>query len=559
MVPEWIELLLLPLFPPGLRARPVDARRWVILSSFLLTLVVAAAFLGLRFLQGGAGVRLWPLALAPVLSSVCYAIWRWLPDRRTLALTVFFGGLAFVIPANTAFGDGLASSTLPAVAIVPISCVYLIGVDAGLHAIWAVLAVLAGIGVAAVSGAFQFPTPSAPPDDELFGIAAAMALSLMSWFVVSVYERERQSTIEALQVSERRYLLALRAEGAGVAEWRPGTPDCFVSPRLAQLLGFREAKDRVHLEAIYGPLAEDDAAVLRSRLGESLRGGGGFRTETTVVLPGLPPRWLAWEGVAEDGTDGDRRVVAIVRDVTEDHRVAQLKDDFVATVSHELRTPLTTIRGAVGLLDAGVGAGLDADGRELVALARRGTERLATLVDDLLDSQRLELGRLPLHLGPTDLGELLYRVAEAHRQMAGERRVSIEVDVPPQANIVIRSDPRRVEQILTNLVNNACKFTRAGTLVHVRARSSLGGVRVEVEDHGPGIPESFRPRLFEKFAQAWGGAARPKGGTGLGLSIARALAIRLGGRIGVESVELAGATFWVELPARLVNTNADEE
>lgn len=535
------------LVPPSLRGGPEPERAWMAVGAFLATGSVALAFVLLRLAEGRETIRLLPLAASATTGISAFVAYWLFPRQHARVIRAFWIALAVLIPANTAFGDGLATASLPAVAVVPLSVLYLLGEEAGLWAALGVTFLLVCIAAGSMMNLFEFPEPAAPPDDELFGVAASIALVWMCWFVVTIYERRRQTTIRALRETERRLTLALRAEGAGVVEWRSGQTECFATPRLLELLGVRGGGETQPVAALFAPLAPHDADHLREAFAAAFALGDAFRVETELPGVGRPSRFLSWEGLAEAGIETRRRVVAIVRDVTEVRHVALLKDEFVAAVSHELRTPLTTIRGAVGLLEAGVGGSLDAEGHEVVALARRGAERLGSLVDDLLDVQHLELRRLPLNLVEASLPEVVARVLGAHAHMAQERGIQCRVVVAPGLPPLV-TDVIRAEQVITHLVNNACKFTRPGSTVEVRIQPRGRALRVEIADQGPGIPLSFRPHLFEKFAQAFRGSTRLQGGAGVGLSIARALTERLGGRIGYTSTEGEGATFWVELP-----------
>jgi signal transduction histidine kinase len=227
--------------------------------------------------------------------------------------------------------------------------------------------------------------------------------------------------------------------------------------------------------------------------------------------------------------------------------VEQMKNEFVSTVSHELRTPLTSIRGALGLLSGGVAGPLPSMAAEMIGIAHKNSERLIRLINDMLDLEKVESGKLDFELVPVDLGALVAQAAQAHHGYAQERGVSVEVVVEaPGARALV--DEGRFLQVLANLVSNALKFSPEGQPVVLRLARHGTGLRVSVEDRGPGIPEAFRSRIFQKFAQADGSDTRRRGGTGLGLSIAQAFMERMGGALGFTSEEGVGTTFWAELP-----------
>jgi len=250
----------------------------------------------------------------------------------------------------------------------------------------------------------------------------------------------------------------------------------------------------------------------------------------------------------------EQALYSVGREVTEQklleaerRRVEQLKDEFVSTVSHELRTPLTSIRGALGLLQGGIAGPLPTESKELVSIAQENSERLLRLINDILDLERMESGLLSFKLEPLELGALIMEAIITQRGYAAQYGVHLEATLEASdARAMVDAD--RFLQVMANLLSNAIKFSPEDEKVHVRLERLEGNLRVSVEDHGPGIPESFRQRIFQKFAQADGSDSRRKGGTGLGLSITRALVERLGGALDFVSVEGEGTTFRVVLP-----------
>lgn len=239
-------------------------------------------------------------------------------------------------------------------------------------------------------------------------------------------------------------------------------------------------------------------------------------------------------------------IVAVVRDITERRRVEELKRQFVSTVSHELRTPLTSIAGSLGLLSGGAAGALPERATRLIAIAHSNSQRLVRLINDILDVEKLEAGQIHLDLQAIDMRDIALRSLENVQGLAdqaGARLVLAEGDAAP-----VRGDADRLVQVVVNLLSNAVKFSPAGGEVHVGVVAEARIVRLSVRDEGPGVPESFRDRIFTKFAQADGSDTRQRGGTGLGLVIAREIAERHGGRLWFESAPGAGATFHLDLP-----------
>ncbi len=234
-------------------------------------------------------------------------------------------------------------------------------------------------------------------------------------------------------------------------------------------------------------------------------------------------------------------------DITELKRIDRMKTEFVSTVSHELRTPLTSIRGSLGLIAGGVAGTIPEPVRNLVGIAKSNCERLIRLINDLLDSEKIESGKMRLELQSVDVRPLIQQALAANEGFAAQHQVSLVLQALDDS-VFVRVDADRLTQVVTNLVSNAAKFSPAEGTVEVRVKRQDSRVRVEVVDHGPGIPEEFRGRIFQKFSQADASDMRQKSGTGLGLNISRALVEKMGGTIGFHSEAGAGSTFYFELP-----------
>jgi len=246
--------------------------------------------------------------------------------------------------------------------------------------------------------------------------------------------------------------------------------------------------------------------------------------------------------------EGPPRFHAYVRDITEHKEVERLKSEFVSIVSHELRTPLTSIRGSLGLLEGGVLGELPPPVVDMVRIAHTNTERLIRLINDILDLEKMEAGKVELRLQPLEVAEVVEATLGGLRGMADTAKVALRAEVGGSG--LVRADWDRLIQVLTNLVSNAIKFSPPGGAVTVRAlREAQGQVRFEVVDQGPGIPLEKRSRLFGRFQQLDSSDTRSKGGTGLGLAISQALVEQHGGHIEVRGEPGEGATFTFSLPA----------
>ncbi len=234
------------------------------------------------------------------------------------------------------------------------------------------------------------------------------------------------------------------------------------------------------------------------------------------------------------------------REVQERRAAERVKDEFISVVSHELRTPLTAIRGSLGLLGADSVSLPEGQRRNLMEMARRNTERLLHLVNDLLDMKRIESGNMELAIQSLSLPALLAEASAVNGPYAQAMGVFIELEregIPPR----VLGDGMRVAQVLANLLSNATKFSRKEGVVKLGATQEGAFVRIWVRNLGEPIPETFRERIFQKFAQAESGSTRDVKGTGLGLAISRALVEAMGGTIGFDSGG-EETTFWFTLP-----------
>jgi PAS domain S-box-containing protein len=237
----------------------------------------------------------------------------------------------------------------------------------------------------------------------------------------------------------------------------------------------------------------------------------------------------------------------VVRDITGRKQVERMKNEFISVVSHELRTPLTSIRGALGLLTSGKESALPRRTMELLKIAQRNSELLMVLINDILDIEKLESGTMKLTLQPVELGQLLADAVQANSAYAARFDVTIKLRIEDDLPMIV-ADPDRLMQVVSNLLSNAAKFTRPGTIVDVRAGKKGDRVRISVRDHGQGIPDEFKGILFDKFFQADPSNSRERAGTGLGLSIARHYTRLMDGEINFTSQWGKGATFFVDLP-----------
>jgi PAS domain S-box-containing protein len=246
----------------------------------------------------------------------------------------------------------------------------------------------------------------------------------------------------------------------------------------------------------------------------------------------------------------------VVRDITERKEVDRLKTEFVSVVSHELRTPLTSIRGSLGLMEGGAVGELPPKARDLIGIARQNADRLIRLINDILDLEKIEAGKIQLNIAALDPAHLVERTVAELRAMAVQYKVRVTPVI--RRRDAVAGDQDRVIQVLTNLVSNALKFSpEDGEVTVTIADGAPGFMRFTVTDQGPGLSDEQRSRLFGRFVQLEAADTRKRGGTGLGLAISRSLVEQQSGRIGVDSEPGKGSAFWFELPLVAERTPAD--
>lgn len=354
----------------------------------------------------------------------------------------------------------------------------------------------------------------------------------------------RKSFERALEASEERYRELF--ENASDMVYTHDLAGRFLSINRAaeRLLGYR--RDEVIGTGIDQLVAPEHLQQARESIARKLRGeedrsvyeldvvtrsGKRVPVEVSTRLVLLDGRPVAVQGVA--------------RDVSERRDVERMRREFVATVSHELRTPLTSIRGSLGLLTAKTAGELAPAAERLVAIAERNTTRLIRLINDFLDLERLDSGRMDLTLAPTPLEAVLASSVDAVQGMADEHGVAVEVG-PTDLRVIADAD--RLEQVVLNLLSNAVKFSPRGERIEVSASPRGGEAEVRVVDRGRGVPPGLHDAIFERFRQVDASDSRQKGGTGLGLAISKTIVERHGGSIGILSEEGKGATFWFRVP-----------
>lgn len=346
--------------------------------------------------------------------------------------------------------------------------------------------------------------------------------------------RQAEGALRTLVAGSPLGIMACDARGA-VSVWNPA---------MERLLGWSAGAVVGGPPPHVPPETRGEWTALQERVlrGETVTGArwehrdrGGRAVQVSLSLAPL-----------HDADGGVRGMIVLMEDVCERVRVERMKDEFVSVVSHELRTPLTSIRGSLGLLASGRLGTLSAQGRRMMDIAAQNTDRLVRLVNDILDLERLDAGRVRMQPCTVEADALVQQAIDALHGVAERAEVRLDNGA---ASLCVHADPDRVVQVLTNLLGNAIKFSPPGSVVRASAEQSGSRVVFRVEDRGRGIPPELLESIFERFQQVDSSDARQKGGSGLGLAIARSIVQQHGGRIWAQSVPGEGSTFRFTLPS----------
>lgn len=364
--------------------------------------------------------------------------------------------------------------------------------------------------------------------------------------VCSFFDITESKNLEnLLKQSEERFRSVFEHSMDGLLLTRPDGSILSANPAACRMLGHR-AEDLVKLRR--EDIVNTDDPRLIPALQERARRGRAsaeltFKHADGTIFP------VDITSVLFNDARGEPRTSMIFRDITDRVRMERMKSEFVSSVSHELRTPLTAIRGVLGLLGGGVLGPLPESAKTHVRMATANADRLGRLLDDILDLSLIDAGKFHLDLQSVLPNTLMVAAYEMGNSLAVAAGVDLRISVQTQIHVLV--DPDRINQVLSNLISNAIKFSSPGSTVDVVVKAGRSGwVRFEVIDQGRGIEAYHINKLFKRFYQVDASDSRARGGTGLGLFISRSIVEGHGGNIGVISTLGLGSTFWFELVAQ---------
>ncbi len=371
---------------------------------------------------------------------------------------------------------------------------------------------------------------------------------------------------QGVRENEERLRMAMSIAQMAAWEWHLASGEMRWSMDPEILFGFPPGafgRERRMFRALH----PDDRQRVDGAVSSAIEGRNVYEAEYRIMRPDGGIVWVTERGlVVPDETGTPTRMVGVSRDITaareaaqererllndarsardEAERQSRLKDEFLATLSHELRTPMNAILGWLSILDSGKPI---RDIYSVLGVVRRNAQVQATLIDDLLDMNRLLAGTMRVEVREVEVAALVQGTLQALQPAADSKGVQLLASVDSAATPIV-ADAQRLQQVLSNLVNNAIKFTSAGGRVEIRIQRVAGNVQFTVQDNGQGIAPDFLPHVFERFRQQDSTTTRSTFGLGLGLSIAKHLVELHGGTITAASDGIGcGATFVVRLP-----------
>ncbi|MDP3341031.1 PAS domain S-box protein [Frigidibacter sp.] len=363
---------------------------------------------------------------------------------------------------------------------------------------------------------------------------------------VQIDVTELQGALDALSRSEAQFRSVIELAPVGMALLDRDGRFVRVNEALCRFTGYGE--DEL-CGSLLGDLAAAETVTVDPEVMDRLldRSLQVHKTECAYLRRDGRTVWGLLSISLTGGEPEDEAVfIAQIQDITDRKEMEQIKSDFVATVSHELRTPLTSIKGALGLVLGSMSGELPPQAERLLSIGQKNCDRLITLVNDILDLEKISSGQSRFTFVEAEIGALVEQSLAATQPFAADLAVTLQTgDVDPSLQALVDVD--RFQQVMANLLSNAAKFSPRGGTVEVGVARDGRNVRVTVTDHGTGIPADFRDRIFLPFSQADSSSTRAKGGTGLGLNISRQIVERMDGDIGFDSAP-GETVFWFVLP-----------
>jgi PAS domain S-box-containing protein len=377
---------------------------------------------------------------------------------------------------------------------------------------------------------------------------------------------DRKKAERELLEYSNRLDLATRAGGIGIWDYDLESGRLQWDSQMFEIYGIEPEQFPEAYIAWQTALHPEDREEANQAIDLAISGEQEFDTEFRIIRPDGSIHTIKAAAIVLRGWHNKPvRMIGVNWDITRQKEIENMKNEFISTVSHELRTPLTSIQGSLELVSSGVLGQIPEEAKPLLDIAVNNSARLVRLINDILDIEKIESGKMEFLLKPVEVMALVKQVVAANQAYAKEFQVTLTI-VSDIDEVFVQADTDRLVQVLTNLLSNAAKFSPKGGTVELAVRCVENNVRISVTDHGTGIASSFKDKIFSKFSQADSSSRRQKGGTGLGLSICKALIEKMNGQIDYYSDPDIETCFYVDLPlyqqqaelVTLLKTSADK-
>ncbi len=369
---------------------------------------------------------------------------------------------------------------------------------------------------------------------------------------------QQKQTEASLREAERRWRFLLENVRLVVVGLDGNGKVDYVNPYFLELSGYTQ-EEVIGKDWFENFIPRYQKQPLEKSFQELLEQNFHPHYQNPILTKSGEERLIAWNNTLLQNSQGDAiGTMSIGEDITERHAMERMKDEFLSVVSHELRTPLTSIHGALDLLASGLIDAQSDKGKRVIDIAAESADRLVRLVNDILELERLESGKISLVKQPCNVADLLIKATDLMQVMANRAGITLSVS---SQDMKLDVDGDRIIQVLTNLLGNAIKFSSPGSTVWLTVKSELvnpNTILFEVQDQGRGIPVDKLESIFERFQQVDASDSRKKGGTGLGLAICRSIVQQHAGQIWAESILGKGSTFYFTLPGWIAEDVCDD-
>lgn len=382
---------------------------------------------------------------------------------------------------------------------------------------------------------------------QILGIALFWMVAM--WLIWRDLKRRLRNDI-VLEEQTERLLNSQQIAHVGSWDWDIQTGELSWTDEIYRIFGRSRDDFGETYENFLKCIHKDDREAVQSAVNAAVNNDKPYDISHRIVLPDGTVGYVHERGkVYRDKRGQPLHMLGVVHDITERTHLDRSKAAFIGVISHELRTPLTAIKGTLGLLGGGAVGAMPDKAQDMLDVASRNADRLIELVNDILDLEKLESGKMEFHFEDTVLADVVTEAVKANLGFAAKHDVTLIVaDDLPSARV--NCDRDRIIQVMTNLLSNAVKFSDRWNKVLISIDFTDTEASVHVQDHGPGIPEKLRVDIFDRFTQVDASDIRSKSGTGLGLSICKSIIDSHEGTIDVDSREGVGSTFTFTLPRR---------